>query len=63
MNSDEELPILEDTTLIERINKNDLEPLYKNDHLHEYTKDEEETDDYYAEHCLHCPVGRLVAKR
>lgn len=63
MNEDE-LPPMTDGTVIERINKADLEPLFDGNHDHQYVRDEEETDDYYAETCSvkGCWIGRLVAK-
>lgn len=61
----DELPPLQDGTVVERINKKDLQPAFDGNHEHVYVKDEEETDDYYAEVCSvkGCWIGRLVAKR
>lgn len=48
-----------------KINKKDIQPLYKMQHEHQYVKDEtDETEEYYAIKCIvhGCPHGRLVAK-
>jgi hypothetical protein len=62
----EELPNLDDRTLIESVNKDDLKPLYDTDHVHVFVRDpDDETDDYYAEICSmkNCNIGRLIPKR
>lgn len=62
MNSDEELPPVEGEN-VERINKDDMKPLFDNNHEHVYAKDDEEdNDDYFSESCMFCPVGRLIGK-
>lgn len=64
MNEDIEIPPMTDGTVIERINKADLEPLFDANHDHVYTRGDEETEDYYDEMCTvkGCAMGRLVAK-
>lgn len=64
MNPDEnvEVPPIPDGTIVERINKEDMQPLFDTNHEHEFIKDEEETEGYFAETCIHCPLGHLVAK-
>lgn len=38
-------------------------PITKADCLHEFVKDPtEESEHFYAEVCLHCPLGRLVKR-
>jgi hypothetical protein len=52
-----------DGTLLERIDKTQLQPLFKHDHEHDYRRDgSEETAKYYSESCIHCPMGRLISK-
>jgi len=50
--------------VLERINKDELEPLFDPNHEHVYARDEEETDEYYAEVCTvkGCGIGRLITK-
>lgn len=63
MKPSSDLPPLTDGKTVERVEKQSLTPLFDStNHEHEYVRDEEEEDGYYAEMCLHCPVGRLVAK-
>lgn len=59
------LPELEDKTVVERVNKKDMTPLFNANHVHQYVKGDEETDDYYDEVCTikDCGMGRLIAKR
>ena len=58
------LPPLEDTTVIERINKADLVPLFDANHEHQYIRGGEDEDGYYDEVCSvkGCGMGRLIAK-
>lgn len=56
------LPDLEETTVIEKIDKKDMIPLYDSEHDHIYIKDDEETEDYQAYICTRCPVGVLISK-
>jgi len=60
----QELPVLEDKTIIESIDKASLTPMYDTNHEHKFVKDSEEAPDYYAEVCSvdNCNVGRLVRK-
>lgn len=61
-----ELPDLDSRhTVVERIDKRDLKPMYDTRHDHIYKKDPtDEEDGFYAEMCTvkNCNVGRLVAK-
>lgn len=58
------IPPLSDTTLVEKIDKKGLKPLYDLNHEHNYVADGDETDDYKAEICdvKNCNLGRLIAK-
>jgi hypothetical protein len=66
MNDDQPtaLPPLTDGTVVERIDKKDIKPLFDPHHEHIYTRDEEETGDYFVEVCTvkNCGMGRMVAK-
>ena len=47
----------------ERIDKSTLTPLFSTDHDHQYVPDRsDETDEFRAEICRLCPVGRLIRK-
>lgn len=50
--------------IIDRIHKSDLEPLFDTNHVHNFVKDSEETDEYFVEVCNvgKCGMGRMVAK-
>ena len=58
-----DLPQFNDATVVEKIDKRDLKPLW-DAHEHKYVRDEEETEHYYAEVCESdgCGMGRLIRK-
>lgn len=59
-----ELPVLDEGTVIEKIDKRDLKPLWE-DHEHTFVDDPtDETDDYRAVVCTfeNCGMGRLIRK-
>lgn len=59
--SDTDLAPPPDGTLVEKIDKKDIVPLNNPKCAHVFAIDDEDaTDDYYAEKCLKCPIGRLV---
>jgi len=62
--SEVEIPPAEAETVVERINKSYMKPLYDpSGHQHEFVPDfSDETDHYLAYHCIHCPLGRLMRK-
>lgn len=61
---DQELPDLADGTIVERINKLDMKPLFDPYHDHIYARGNEDEEGYYDEICTvqGCGMGRLIAK-
>lgn len=60
-----EIPNLGEGTVIERIKKEDLTPLWE-EHQHNYIDDPTDvTDDFYAQICNvdGCGIGRLVRRK
>ena len=60
-----EIPNLGEGTVVERIKKEDLYPLWE-DHQHVYVDDPtDKTDTYYAQVCSvdGCGIGRLVKRK
>ena len=52
-----------DPTIVERIDRSKIQPLNDPNCKHEIVKDEtDETDEYVAYGCKHCPLGFLQAK-
>lgn len=52
-----------DREIVEKIDRNDLEPITDNNHEHIYINDStDETEDYRAMKCIYCPQGILVRK-
>lgn len=65
MNNDEplvEVPELGEGTVVERVDKGSLKPLFDANHEHVYAIDNEEADGYVTYLCTKCPIGYLVAK-
>lgn len=59
-----EIPIFDEGTVIEKIDKKDLKPMW-GPHNHNFTDDPDDvTDGYYAQVCTveKCGVGRLIRK-
>lgn len=60
-----EVPGFDEGTVVERIKKEDLYPLWE-DHPHQYVDDPTDTTDvYYAQICKvdGCGIGRLVRRK
>jgi len=53
-----------DGEVVERINKDDMQPLFDANHEHTYIRGDEDEDGYYDEVCTvkGCGMGRLIAK-
>lgn len=63
-NATSDLPDYAEGTIVEKISKSEIVPLFDGHHEHIYIRDDEETDEYYAEVCTvkGCMMGRLVSK-